>query len=236
MAQGNPDCVAAYEESPSIDQRLGDTAGESTSHYSLGHAYLQIATIRNLDTAESAYKRSLNGWAESDFLNRSKTINQIGMVHHERFTKSHQRGESAQTTLRHAQAAVKHYQQAQTLCPPNALADLGPMHHELGTLYAEVGRTESASEHFEKDVKICEQTGDRYGAGQTRFNIAVMYAGASEREPTPSRQRDLLHRAQAYAQAALRDFQHYQGRAADREADTQQLLAVIAEELAKLPG
>ena len=44
--------------------------------------------------------------------------------------------------------------------------------------------------------------------------MALMYLEAAEREATPSRQRDLLHRAQAYAQAALRDFQHYQGRAA----------------------
>lgn len=83
-------------------------------------------------------------------------------------------------------------------------------------------------------MQICEQTGNRYGAGQTRSNIAVMYLQAAGREATPSRQRDLLHRAQAYAQAALRDYQHYQGRAADKEANAQQLLAHIAQALTKL--
>jgi len=33
-----------------------------------------------------------------------------------------------------------------------------------------------------------------------------------------ARRRDLLLRARAYAEAALRDFRHYQGRAADLEA------------------
>ena len=44
-------------------------------------------------------------------------------------------------------------------------------------------------------------------------------------------QRDLLRRARAYAQAALRDYQHYQGRAAADEADAQGLLADIAQAL-----
>ena len=60
-----------------------------------------------------------------------------------------------------------------------------------------------------------------------------MYLDAADRESAPSRRRDLLHRAQAYAQAALRDFQHYQGRAADREARAQQLIARIAQALAQ---
>ncbi len=73
-------------------------------------------------------------------------------------------------------------------------------------------------------------------AGQVRWNIAVMYLDAAERESTPARQRDLLHRAQAYAQAALRDFQHYQGRAAADEAKAEELLADIAQALTKLPS
>lgn len=39
-----------------------------------------------------------------------------------------------------------------------------------------------------------------------------------------------------YAQVALRDFQHYQGRAVDWEAKAQQLLAAIAQALMKLPS
>ncbi|MBI5384595.1 MAG: hypothetical protein HZA90_07880 [Verrucomicrobia bacterium] len=50
-----------------------------------------------------------------------------------------------------------------------------------------------------------------------------------------ARQRNLLHRAQSNAQAVLRDFQHYKGRAADLEARTQQLLARIAQALTKFP-
>jgi len=44
----------------------------------------------------------------------------------------------------------------------------------------------------------------------------------------------LLLRAQAYAEAALRDFKTYQGRAAADEANAQQLIAAIEQALAAL--
>ncbi len=72
------------------------------------------------------------------------------MVHHERFNESRRRGEPAEVVLQHAQAAEQHYRQALALCPPDAVADLGPMYYKLGKLYAEVGQTESAREHYEK--------------------------------------------------------------------------------------
>jgi hypothetical protein len=41
----------------------------------------------------------------------------------------------------------------------------------------------------------------------------------------------LLRRAAAYAQASLRDFQHYQGRATDMEANARRLIEIIEGEL-----
>jgi hypothetical protein len=67
-----------------------------------------------------------------------------------------------------------------------------------------------------------------------RFNIALMYARATEREEQPSQQRAILLRARAYAEAALRDFQQYQGRAAADEATAQNLLDAINQHLAGL--
>ena len=56
------------------------------------------------------------------------------------------------------------------------------------------------------------------------------HAQAAEGEIAPSRQRDLLRRAEA----ARRDFQHYQGRAAGMDTKAQDLLEIIQAELAKL--
>lgn len=157
------------------------------------------------------------------------------MVHHERFIESRESGKPEETVLKHAQAAEEHYLQALTLCPPNALTDLGPIHNQLGALYAEVGQTELARKHFEKRAQLAEQTGNHHSAGLTRFNMGLMYLQAAQRESASLRQCDLLHRAQAYAHAAVRDFQHYQGRAAANEAKAQALLTDIAQALAKPP-
>ncbi len=235
MGQGSPDCVAAYEETIRFTQRIQDTAAEATAHYNLGHAYKDIPAIRNLDAAEAAYRRELALLNPNDASGRASTTSQIGMVHHERFNESRQRGEPAETVVKHAQVAEQHYHQALALCPPTALTNLGPIHQQLGVLYAEVGQTEPALEHFERRAQLAEQTGNHHSAGMTRFNMANMYGQAAGRESTPTRQRDLLLRAQAYAQAALRDFQHYQGRAAADETKAQQLLARIAQALTKLP-
>ena len=233
--QGSPECVAAYKESIRHLQRIQDTAAEAISHYNLGHAYKNIPAIRNLDAAEAAYQRSLALIDPSDALGHCRCIGQIGMVHQERFSESRQRGEPEETLLKHAQAAEQHHLKALALCPATALTDLGPAHNQLGILYAKVRQTDRAREHFEKSVEIFEQTGNHYDAGQTRFDMALMYLQSSERESAHSRQRDLLFRAQAYAQAALRDFQRYPGRAANMEAEAQGFLADIAQALTKLP-
>ncbi|MDA1013487.1 MAG: hypothetical protein O3A00_03420 [Planctomycetota bacterium] len=58
-----------------------------------------------------------------------------------------------------------------------------------------------------------------------------MYQSSASREATPSGRATLLRRAQTYAAAALRDFQHYEGRAADQEAKCQQLIDRIQQQL-----
>ena len=160
MEQGSADCVTAYEETIPYMRRIGDTAAEATAHFNLGHAYKDLPAIRDLDAAEAAYTRSLDGWAESDLLNRSATIKQIGMVHHERFNEARQQGATEAVQLAHAQAVEIQYQQALALCPPTAIADLAPLHNQLGQLYTEVGQFESARQHYEKCVQYDEQSGN----------------------------------------------------------------------------
>ncbi|MEI7868690.1 MAG: tetratricopeptide repeat protein [Candidatus Methylumidiphilus sp.] len=232
MEQNDSDCVKAYQETIRYDQRIADTAAEAIAHFNLGHAYKDIPAIRDLDKAEAAYQRSLDLWQANDAQNRAKTIQQIGMVQHNRFREARERNEPEAILLKHLQAAEAHYLQALKLCPANAITQLGPLHNQLGNLYREVGQTEQAREHYEKGVQLAEQTGDRYRAGTTRYNMALMYWQSANQQDNPAQRRDLLHRAKAYAEAALRDFQTYQGRAANEEAKAQQLITAIGQALA----
>jgi len=231
MEQGSPDCVAAYEETVRHDQRIGDTAAEAIAHFNLGHAYKDLPAIRDLDAAEAAYQNALKLYATEDKLNQSGAIQQIGMVHHERFNDARQQNAPQATQLAHVQTAERHYQQALALCPPTAIGDLGPMHNQLGNLYDDVGQTERAREHYEKAADYLERSGNRYGAGQVRYNLAVMYRDAAGREESAARQQDLLRRALAYAQAALRDYQFFEGRAGDMEELAQALIDLIGAAL-----
>ncbi|MFZ4703235.1 MAG: hypothetical protein ACOYMG_24600, partial [Candidatus Methylumidiphilus sp.] len=230
--QNSGECVKAYQETIRYCQRIADTAAEAIAHYNLGHAYLTIPAIRDWDAAEAAYQHSLNLRNPNDAQGRAGTIFQIGIVQHERFDEARSREEPKEVLVKHLQAAETHYLQALKLCPASAITLFGPMHNNLGELYRSVGQTERAREHYEKRVQLAEQTGDRYSAGQTRYNIALMYEQSAEAQDTPARRRDLLLRAKAYAEAALRDYQSYQGRAADREAKAQQLMARIEQALA----
>jgi tetratricopeptide (TPR) repeat protein len=234
-AQGDAECLTRYREALEIHRRIGDKAAQAVVEFNLGNAYKDVLAIRDLDAAEAAYQRSLALLATNDALGRSKCIKQVGMVHHERFLDARKHDEPVETLLGHAQAAEKHYIEALQLCPKDALTDLAPLHTVLGALYAEVGQLDNARDHYEQAAKYYEKAGNRFGAGNTRFNMAVMYLRAAENEDQPSQQRASLLRARAYAEAALRDFQHYQGRAAKGEAQTQGLLDHITQALAKLP-
>ena len=232
--QGDAGCLKPYQESLEIYRRIGDKAAQAVDEYNIGHAYKNLPAIRDLDAAEAAYQRSLDLRALNDALGRSKCIKQIGMVHYERFREARNRKEPAETLLRHVQAAEAHYLKALRLCLKDALTDLAPMHNQLGILYQDVGQPDSAREHYEHAAHYHEKAGNHFGAGQTRYNMAVMYARASERDGQPSQQRAGLLRARAYAEAALRDFRQYEGRAAKEEAIAQSLIDRINQDLAEL--
>ena len=232
--QQSRDCVAALEESLSLHRRIDDTTGEAITQYFIGHAYMQVPAIRNLNVAEAAFQRSLALHSPKDALGRSKCIKQIGRVHHERFIEARRRGETEKIILKHAKAAERSYCQALDLCPPSALDDLSSLHKKLGNFYSEVGMINLAREYYDKDIQICELMGDRYGTGETRYNIAIMYFRVAIQEVAQSDMQRILLLAQAYALAALNDFKYYEGCVAVDEADAQRLLKYIAQTLTGL--
>lgn len=234
MQEGSSDCVAVYEEAIRCNRRIHDTTVEAIALYDLGTAYKDIPDIRDLDAAEAAYERSQTLHAASDSLGRSRCEHGLGMVHLARFRESLQRGDSEETMLRHAQAAEERFRHGIALCPAFAIGDLAVMYGSLGVLFSEMGMTEQARESYERSLQLDEKSGDRYRSGEDRYNIALMYCHAAGQESNLSRQRDILHRAEAYAQRAMEDFRHYQGCAAKNAAMVQKLITCIGTALAEL--
>ena len=227
--QNNPACVKLFDETACHCQRIGDNVGEGIACFDLGQAHITLPSLRSLDAAEAAFKRGITLCAPSNKMERSKCFAAIAMVHYERFKDSRRGNEAPEIVLKHAQEAENNYIEALRLRP--STANCGPIYNHLGILYKNVGQTDKARDHYERAAQYFEQYGDRHNAGHVRYNIALMFMQAAQQEANLSRKNDLLHRAQAYAQAALRDCQPYQGHAAAEEADVHQLLDRVAQAL-----
>jgi tetratricopeptide (TPR) repeat protein len=214
--QEKPECVEFYEEAISIKEQIGNRTVAAITAFNLGHAYMQLPALRDLAQAEHWYGRSLDMHDERDRLGRGKCHTQLGLVAYERFLKARAAGAVEAEQLQHLNAALNTYQQSLVLLPTNAVDDLAVTHNQLGNIYQDAGQTARALEHYQQCVHYDEQAGNIYGAGQTRYNVAVTLY-----------QQGRLADARAYAEAALRNFQVYGSRAADKIELTQRLLALI---------
>jgi tetratricopeptide (TPR) repeat protein len=116
--------------------------------------------------------------------------------------------------------AAERYEQARGLLPADALTERAITHGQLGTLHGELADgTGTALAHYQQALRYCEQTGNRYSAGHTRFNIALALARAG-RVPD----------ALAYARAALRDYDQV-GPGATADVDkARQLIADLEQD------
>jgi tetratricopeptide (TPR) repeat protein len=236
MEKGSARCIKHYQEAIYIAHRIADKTRESIVEYNIARAYIELPIIRNLDAAEAASCRGFSLCSPNDALYRSGFVFQIGTVHYERFLDAKRNKEPKETQIRHLKAAERYYLQGLQLCPKDAFNNLAPIHGQLGNIYSEIGQFYIARRHYELAAQYAEMAGDHFNAGLTRLNIALTYAQTSQIQMGISEQRDLLLQAQAYATAALRDFQHYQGRAAKDEAKVKDLLNRISQDLAKLPS
>ncbi|MBK6325232.1 MAG: tetratricopeptide repeat protein [Chloroflexi bacterium] len=198
--------------------RIDEPPAAAVAAFNLGHAYKNLPALRDLAAAEQWYGRSLAMHDEGDRLGRGKCHNQLGLVAYERFQEARAAGAAEAELLKHLNAALTYYQQALALLPANAVNDLAVTHNQLGNIYKDAGQTPRALEHYQQSIHYEEQQDNFYGAGQTRYNVALMLY-----------QQGRLPDARAYAEAALRNFQVYGPRAAAETEQTQRLLQAIVQ-------
>jgi len=210
-----PDCAKSYQEAFEIMHRIGDVSAAAAA-MNLGHTYKDLPALRNLDEAERWYHRILELCNKDDRLAQGKGTYCLGHVNYERFKDAKKEEKAEEELLKHLNAAMNYYKQALALLPLDAVDDLAVTHHQLGNIYSEAGNLESALYHYNQDVHYDERAGNQYGAGGTRFNIALMFAKNGR-----------LSDALLYARAALRNFESYGGKAKEDEDQTKGLIAQI---------
>jgi tetratricopeptide (TPR) repeat protein len=205
--QGDPECVQPYQEAIELFQRIGARREESVVAFNMGHAYMVVPALRDLDQAQHWYQRRLELLGEHDTLGRARTVGQLGNIAHERFKDARKAGASKQQLLAHLNDSASAYHQALELFPDDATNELGLTHQALGGLYGYRNDIARALSHYQNALRYFERGDNRYEAGRTCRNAAITLAEAGRLE-------DALH----YAQAALRDYQAI-GPGAATEAD-----------------
>lgn len=206
--------MTAYEEAAELYRRIGARTEESTTAYSLSRAHVDIPQLRNLDQAEYWCRRALDLTAPHDHHHRAAYIAGLGRVAFERFRDAKPAGKPEHIQLTHLNNAAHAYHQALNIDPtPSGRAVI---HTMLGAIYNNTGQLDTALHHFQQAIRYREDSRDRYGAGRTRFNVALALAKAG-------RAGDAL----LYAYAALRDHEPYGPSAAADIDKTQALIAAI---------
>ena len=211
--QGDPGCLAAYQEALGISRRIGARIEEAETAIDLGNAYIQVPGLRDLDQAEEWYRLSLDLRSPGDRLGRAKSQGQLAHLAHERF-KDAQAARAAWDVLeKHLHAALHRFQKVLELIEADDDEYLALTYSGIGAIYTHLGDYRQALDHYQQALRHEEERRDTYGSGHARFNIAGLLAA-------DDRPDDALH----YARAALADYENTGPGAAQEAARTQQIL------------
>jgi tetratricopeptide (TPR) repeat protein len=211
-SQEDPGCLPYYQESLTLAQHIEDTAEESMLAGSLGNAYLEVPTLRDLDQAQRWYQHGLDLEPEHNRVGRAKSLASLATVAYERFLEARAARQPGPVLLDHLNKALDGYQQALELFPADDAENLAATHNQIGNIYSDAGDTR-ALHHYQQSIKHEEARGDTHGAGQTRFNIALLLQDDGH-----------LDGALHYARAALHDFERTGPGAAKDAADARDLI------------
>jgi len=214
--QLNPACVDYYREALEFYALVGAIQEQSVCSFNLGHAYVEIGDLRNLDEAERWYQRSLELGSPSNALGRGQCLGQLGSVARERYKDAIIADRPAEELALYLAEAARRYEEALEAIPESAIVDRGIAHHQLGNTYMAAENIDLALYHYQQDIRCCEIAGDTYGAGQTRRNVARALLSAGR-----------LADARAYAQAALANFLTFNDRAVVEIQASENLIAEI---------
>jgi tetratricopeptide (TPR) repeat protein len=205
--QRDPGCLPLFQEALAVAQRIGDRPHEAQVAGSLGNAYLRVPGLRDLDQAGHWYQRSLSLREGDDRIGRAMNFCSLGAVALAQFDGAQDAGAAELVLLEHLNTALGHYRQGLDLFPAGDHEHRGSAEHQLGTTYQRAGDSGQALRHYQQSLHHEEARGNIFGAGITRYSIALLLDGAG-------RAGDAL----AYARAALANFQQA-GPGATAQAD-----------------
>jgi tetratricopeptide (TPR) repeat protein len=212
------ECILSYKEALDISEEINDKTLGASCSFNLGHAFLVVAKVRDLNLAEYWYKKSLALRGVNDKIRRGRCFVQLGSIALARFRGAIEGGQE-ELLARYLAEAAQHLLEGLDLISSDAVNDLAVVHNQLGLVYGYAGDQGNAFLHYRQAIHFQERAGNFLQASMTRFNVAVNLLDAGRRAD-----------ALVYGEAALRGFESYGDRAAEEIESTRRLIGEIRGE------
>jgi tetratricopeptide (TPR) repeat protein len=205
-------------------QRIGDRPAEAYLTLGVGNAFLRVPVLRDLNQAERWYRRSLSLTDDADRLGRASCLTSLGGVALQRFLDARAADQPEPILLDYLNAALRDYRQALSLTPVGDHETCAVIKNDLGIIYRAAGDTRRALRHYQQSIQHNETHRNIYGAGQARYNVAVLLHDDGR-----------VGEALLYARAALGNFRQAGG-ADDMVSLAEQLIARLEQHGKQVPS
>jgi len=172
-----------------------------------------VTGLRDLDQAQHWHQRGLDLTPEHDRIGRAAAHGSLASVAYDRFLDARTADAPTEELAGYLEQARAGHQQTLDLLPDDHHDYRATAHGSIGNIHSEVGDVPQALGHYQQSLRHMEARGNTYGAGQTRFNIALLLANNG-------RASDALH----YARAALTNYQQVGPGAAMKAAQAEELI------------
>ena len=203
-------------------KRIGDQVAEGKISLSIGNAYMQIGSLRNLAQAERWYQHSLELRDERDQLWRGKCYLCLGQVAYEHLIEAQEAKKPEGELLSIFRNSLAYHRQGLDLLPPEATGDLAAAHLQLGHLYRTINDFGNALVHFQTAIRYSEAVSHLHKTAEARYYM-VDLLGRTGR----------LADAREYALVAMRDYEALGEEAVNQVHSAKQMLIVIEDGLAR---
>jgi tetratricopeptide (TPR) repeat protein len=218
--RNRPDCLEPFREALAICQRARLRRDEAVVTQALGTALRQTASQTSLEEARRRQEEALALIADTDPVGRANALSELGQLTLIQMVAAQLRGVPPAALVGLLNEAGGKFAEALALIPPEAAPARRAVVQRIGQVYAAAGELDLARRHFEDAIRLSEASGDRYHAGGSRLNLAIVLG-----------QDNRIGDALLYARAALADFEAT-GAADELAATARELITSLERRLA----
>jgi tetratricopeptide (TPR) repeat protein len=169
----DPSCIASLTEAFRLFEKSGNQKNLESCAFHLGHAYMDIETIRDFSKAEDWYRKSIELGDKTNLSRYASRLHELAQVYYARFAELLHKGERDLEVLNTlVQSAVKLAFEALETVPENATEQRMHIHHLLGNIYDDTGNTSQALAAYREAIRLSERRGATSAGAMYRREVA----------------------------------------------------------------